>query len=233
MDDVATGQRRQAAEAAAALVEPGMSVGLGTGRTALLFVEALAARVREGLDVADVVATSGGIAAAAEERGLRLRDMMAADVAPAVDIAVDGADEIDGQLRLVKGGGGSLLREKIVAQMAARFVVIADEAKKVARLGAFPLPVEVVPFGWHVTAGRIAAATGVAPVLRGGPATPFVSDNGNHILDCPLGAIDDPQALVARLLAIPGVVEHGLFLEEATEALIGTPAGVERLARKG
>ena len=232
MDDLVAVQRRQAAEAAAALVEPGMSVGLGTGRTALLFVEALAARVAEGLDVGDVVPTSKGIAAAAEERGLRLRDMMAAGASPAVDIAVDGADEIDGRLRLVKGGGGSLLREKIVAQMAARFVVIADAAKRVGKLGAFPLPIEVVPFGWYVTAERIAAVTGVAPVLRGGGET-FVTDNANYILDCPLGAIEAPEALSARLVTIPGVVEHGLFLHEAGEALIGTPAGVERMTRKG
>ncbi len=232
MDDVATAQRRQAAQAAAALVEPGMSVGLGTGRTALLFVEALAARVAEGLEVADLVATSHKTAAAADAKGLRLRDMMAADTAPAVDIAVDGADEIDAELRLVKGGGGSLLREKIVAQMAGRFVVIADAAKRVRQLGAFALPIEVVPFGWAVTAARIADATGVAPVLRGGE-DPFVTDNANLILDCPLGAIADPDGLVARLAAIPGVVEHGLFLNEAHEVLIGTAAGVERLTRKG
>jgi len=226
-------ERRLAARAAAEMVEPGMRIGLGTGRTALAFIEALGQRVADGLSAPEVVPTSNASEAAARTNGLSVCDMMTGSAPTAVDLGVDGADEVDGNLRLIKGGGGSLLREKIVAQMAGRFVVIADSAKKVATLGAFPLPVEVVPFGWRVTAGRIEALVGVAPALRRGTGGISVTDNGNYILDCPLGAIDDPEALAAALLTVPGVVEHGLFLTEADEVLVGTPLRVERLTRTG
>lgn len=224
-------ERRLAAKAAADLVEPGMCVGLGTGRTALLFIEALGQRIADGLAVPDVVPTSDASEAAARSRGFSVCDMMTGSAPTRVDLGVDGADEVDGALRLIKGGGGSLLREKIVAQMADRFVVIADSQKRVATLGAFPLPVEVVPFGWRASAQRIEAALGVAPTLRRTTSGIRVTDNGNYILDCPLGAIADPEAVVAALVQIPGVVEHGLFLFEADEVLIGTSNGVERLTR--
>ncbi len=231
MSDPVTAEREAAAAAAVAMVEPGMRLGLGTGRTALAFVAALGERVRDGLTLPAAVATSRRTEDAARAAGLAICDMMA-DGAPArVDLAIDGADEIDADLRLIKGGGASLLREKIVAHMADRFVVIVDAAKRVETLGAFPLPVEVVPFGWCATAAAVEAALGVPPVLRHADGKVLVTDNGNYILDCPLGRIDDPAA-VAAALALPGVVEHGLFLAETDVALIGTAGGVDRLTRR-
>jgi len=231
MVDGALEERRAAAQAAAALVEPGMRVGLGTGRTASLFLDALAARVADGLTLTAVVPTSRATEAAARAARLGVCDMSADGAPTSVDLAVDGADEIDGALRLLKGGGGSLLREKIVARMAARFIVVADAAKRVATLGRFPLPVEVVPFGWAATAAALTEALGVAPTLRRNPAGTVITDNGNYIVDCALMRIVDAGAVAARVREIPGVVEHGLFLAEAHEALIGTPSGVQRLTR--
>lgn len=231
MLDVALEERRAAAAAAAAMVEPGMRVGLGSGRTALLFVEALGARVADGLTIAGVVPTSSATETAAIAASLDVLDMFAADAPLGVDLTVDGADEIDPALRLMKGGGASLLREKIVARMAKRFVVVADAAKRVERLGDFPLPVEVVPFGYAVTARHVGDVLGVTPELRQSDGGTLVTDNGNYILDCPLGAIDDPAAVSEALFDIPGVVEHGLFLTEAHEALVGTADGVVRMMR--
>ncbi|MEM6761753.1 MAG: ribose-5-phosphate isomerase RpiA [Pseudomonadota bacterium] len=231
MTDEAISERRKVAERAAALVEPGMRIGLGTGRTAALFIEALGARIAGGLAVPAVVATSKASEAAAKEGGLDVIDMTAGSVPPALDLAIDGADEMDGQLRLIKGGGGSLLREKIVARMAKRFVVIVDHEKQVATLGRYPLPVEIVPFGWAVTAARIGAALDVHPQLRTQAGAPWVTDNGNLIVDCPLKRIDDPDAVAGTLSAIAGVVEHGLFLTEAHEALVGSHDGVREVHR--
>ncbi|WMS42050.1 ribose-5-phosphate isomerase RpiA [Acuticoccus sp. MNP-M23] len=230
MTDHVTAEREAAAAAAAAMVEPGMRIGLGTGRTALAFVAALGERVAGGLSLPAAVATSRRTEDAAKAAGLAICDMMADGAPTHVDLAIDGADEVDGNLCLIKGGGASLLREKIVAHMAARFVVLADAAKRVDTLGAFPLPVEVVPFGWTATAGQIEAALGVAPVLRRTAEGVLITDNGNYVLDCPLGRIDDPAATAAAL-ALPGVVEHGLFITEADVALIGTAGRVETLTR--
>lgn len=221
--------KARAAEEAAAMVENGMRLGLGSGSTALLFVDALARRVGAGLTLPPAVATSTATAERAARHGISIADMMGSNGPAALDLAVDGADEIDPSLRLIKGGGASLLREKIVAQMARRMVVIADASKWVIRLGHFPLPVEVVRFGWGATSARITDATGVAPALRMANGAPLVTDNGNHILDCPLGSIDDPDEVAAALLAIPGVVEHGLFLSEADEAILAGEDGLERL----
>ncbi|MEM7696146.1 MAG: ribose-5-phosphate isomerase RpiA [Pseudomonadota bacterium] len=231
MDEPVARERENAARAALALVEPGMRLGLGTGRTAARFVALLGARVREGLSIAAVVATSTRTEALAREEGLPLCDMTTASVPTAVDLAVDGADEVDGNLCLIKGGGGALLREKMVAQMASRFVVIVDGAKRVDVIGRFPLPVEVVPFGWGVTAARIERALGVRPLLRVVDGVTKVTDNGNFVLDCPFGAIDDPAAVAATVSSIAGVVEHGLFVTEAAVALIGTGATVTTLHR--
>lgn len=219
------------AEAAAALVGDGMRLGLGSGSTARLFVEALGRRVAAGLTLPPAVATSQETAAVATRAGLALADMDGEDAPVALDLAVDGTDEVDGAFRLIKGGGACLLREKIVARMAARFVVIGDGSKRVDTLGRFPLPVEVVRFGWRATAAAVRGVAGVDPVLRKAGGAPVVTDNGNLVLDLPLGRIDEPEALAAALVAIPGVVEHGLFLTEADEVLLASGGLVERLAR--
>jgi ribose 5-phosphate isomerase A len=227
MDD-----KERVAEAAALLAEDGMRIGLGSGSTARLFVAALGRRVAAGLSLAPAVLASRATAEAALSAGLPLADMTAADAPVAVDLAVDGTDEIDPAFRLVKGGGASLLREKIVARMAARFVVIADGTKSVAHLGRFPLPVEVLPFAWTATAAAVGEVARVAPVLRRSGGAAVVTDNGNLVLDVPLGRIGEPEALAAALAAIPGVVEHGLFLDEADEALIASGASVEHRFRR-
>ena len=219
-------QKRRAALAALAHVEDGMKLGLGSGSTAAHFVRALGERVAAGLDVVGVP-TSEGTAALAEAVGIRLTTL---DAEPDLDLTVDGADELDGRLRLIKGGGGALLREKIVASCSRRMIVIAEGAKEVAMLGRFALPVEVVPFGASATAARIAAVAGNhgcrGEVLqRRRDGAPFISDGGHWIYDCAFGAIPDPEGLGTALLAIPGVVEHGLFIGLASMAILGTDDG--------
>ncbi|MEM0906759.1 MAG: ribose-5-phosphate isomerase RpiA [Pseudomonadota bacterium] len=232
MSSTALEERRLAAEAAAEMVDRGMRLGLGTGRTAELFVAAVGKRVAAGLELADVVCTSLATERAAQEANLTLCDMMGPDAPHAIDLAVDGADEIDDRLRLIKGGGASLLREKIVAQMATTFVVVGDSQKRVTRLGAFPLPIEVVPFGWRATAVMIEKALGVLPQLRMEGGAAKVTDNGNYIVDCALGTIADPDRVAAHLAKLPGVVEHGLFLSEADLALVAKDETVSRLERR-
>ncbi len=217
--------KRAAAEAAVTLVESGMRLGLGTGSTMLFVLEAIGRRVREeGFSVIGI-ATSVRTEIAARALGIPTTDFTALD---ALDLAIDGADEVEhGTLRLIKGLGGALLREKIVAQAAKRFVVVADPSKVVDVLGArAPLPVEVTRFGHPQTARRIASLGG-APVLRAAAdGSPFVTDGGNHIYDCPgFAPIRDPFTLQRRLEAIAGVVETGLFLELAECAIIGDADG--------
>jgi ribose 5-phosphate isomerase A len=219
--------KRRAAEAALAYVEDGMRVGLGTGSTAAHFVAALGRRVAGGLNVAGVP-TSDATARLAREAGVPLTTL---DEAPELDLTVDGADEIGPALALIKGGGGALLREKIVAAASARMIVIADIGKRVEVLGAYPLPIEVVSFGLTATAlavERTAVELGlnVAIDLRRRDAQPFVTDSGNRILDASFGRIPDPEALADGLARIPGVVEHGLFLGLADLALVASPEGV-------
>ncbi|MBJ3774503.1 ribose-5-phosphate isomerase RpiA [Acuticoccus sp. 2012] len=219
--------KREVAEAAAALVEPGMRLGLGSGSTALLFVEALGRRVAAGLTLGAVVATSQATENKARDCGIALADMMLADAPTGLDLAIDGADEVDPAFRLVKGGGACLTREKIVAAMAQRVVIIVDGTKMVEKLGRFALPVEVVPFGYAATAARIERTFGVEVVLRGDDA-PLVTDNGNYILDIPFGDIADPEMVAARLSEMAGVVEHGLFIGMADEVLIAGEGGLTR-----
>ncbi len=224
--------RRRAAEAALDDVGPGMKLGLGTGRTAEHFVRALGARVRAGLAVVGVP-TSERTAELARAEGISLATL---DEEPALDLVVDGADEIDPMLRLIKGGGGALLREKIIATAARRMTVIAEAAKLVDMLGAFPLPVEIIPFGATATKRAIERATagmGLAGVmtLRGRDGRPFVTDSGNHIVDISFGRIPDPDRLARALDAIPGVVEHGLFVGLATSAIVADDRGVRRLTK--
>ncbi len=222
--------KRRAAEAALAYVEDGMRLGLGSGSTAALFVQLLGTRVAAGLHVVGV-ATSEETASTAAKAGVPLSTL---DETPELDLDIDGADEIGPGLALLKGGGGALLREKIVARASKRMIVIADASKKVAALGAFPLAIEVVPFGLAATARAIeqeAAALSLSGAigLRKKRGNPFVTDSGNRILDASFGRIPDPEALAQKLADIPGVVEHGLFLGYADLALIASPEGVVEL----
>ena len=222
----ADAQKQAAGEAAAELVEAGMVVGLGTGSTAAWFVRALAAR---GLDIRGVP-TSEKTAELAPELGIPL---MALDHVKAIDLTVDGADEIGPGLSLIKGGGAALLREKLVWEASTRCVVIADAAKHVKVLGKFPLPVEVVRFG-HIHTSRhladIAAEFDLPPPrLRKADRGIVVTDGGNVIYDMASGAIPEPAALGLALKSVTGVVDHGLFLDLADRALIGTPDGVVEL----
>lgn len=223
----ADAQKRAAGEAAAVLVKSGMVVGLGTGSTAAWFVKAVAAR---GLDIT-CVATSVATADLARDLGLKLADL---GEAREIDLTVDGADEIGPGLSLIKGGGGALLREKLVWEASRRCVVIADAAKRVPVLGQFPLPVEVVAFGHPTTALRICDALaecdmGAAPRLRTRDGTVARTDSGNVIYDIACGRIEDPAPLAAALKSVTGVVDHGLFLDLADLALIGAPDGVVSL----
>jgi ribose 5-phosphate isomerase A len=222
--------KRQAAERAIGLVQPGMRLGLGTGSTTRYFVDLVGAEVRKGLKIVGVP-TSEGTARQARELGIPLTTL---DETPELDLTVDGADEVDGALRLIKGGGGALLREKIVAAASRRLVIIADASKRVTQLGRFPLPIEVVPFGAGSTVRRIereTAALGLAGPMtfrRQGDAL-FVSDGGHYILDCAFGAIADSGALAQTLAFIPGIVDYGLFIGMASAAIFAGPAGVESL----
>ena len=220
-------RKREAAQRALALVEPGMRLGLGSGTTARHFVDLVGDKVAAGLDVR-CVATSEATATQAKARGIPLATL---NELPELDLTVDGADEIDRELRLIKGGGGALLREKIVAAASRRMAVIADATKLVSRLGAFPLPVEVVPFGLAATRRHIERAFAdlslAGPIRLRGEAAPFVTDGGHYILDCSLGAIFDPKRLAEALSRIPGVVEHGLFIDYARLAIIAGAEGVE------
>jgi ribose 5-phosphate isomerase A len=227
---IADDQKRAVGEAAAALVEDGMVVGLGTGSTAAWFVRALGRRVaEERLDVRAVV-TSKATEALAQVLGIPLMELNQVPI----DLTVDGADEIAPGLQLIKGAGGALLREKLVWEASRRCVVIADVGKRVPRLGKFPLPVEVAAFGHETTALRICDALaecdlGAAPRLRIRDGEVAVTDNGNLIYDIACGAIEEPSLLADALKSVTGVVEHGLFLDLADEALIAGEKGVERV----
>lgn len=218
-----------AAAKALEFVEPGMKLGLGSGSTSAAFVELLGVRIRDGLNVI-CTATSNDTVQKARALGIALAPL--ADLAP-LDLAVDGADEADPRLDLIKGGGGALTREKIVEAAAERLIIIADERKWVKRLGRFPLPVEVVEFAHPVTRMQIArtAATfgfGEIPItLRQHNGVPFKTDNGNLIYDCAFGEIKDAPALADALACIPGVVEHGLFVGMAEALVLARTGGVE------
>ncbi len=218
-------EKQMAGRTAAELVEPGDIVGLGSGSTATWAIRFLGERVRSGLKIVGIP-TSQNTKRLAEQLSIPLATL---EQHPQIDIDIDGADEIDPQLNLIKGGGGALLREKIIASASRRFVVVGDSSKQVAHLGKFPLPVEVIPFAESVISKRITALG--AEVSRRGGAKPFVTDEGHHILDCTFGEIGDPAALANRLKTIPGVVEHGLFIGMAEMALIGTDGKVIQLRR--
>lgn len=237
--------KKAAGEAAAQLVEPGMIVGLGTGSTAVHFVKALSERMKAGLEIKGAVATSTQTADYAQKLGIPLMDL---NEAKQIDLTVDGADEIGPGLSLIKGGGGALLREKLVWESSKRCVVVADEGKVVENLGAFALPIEVVKFG-HVTTSdcisSILADFGIEAelTLRHKDGVPFETDSGNYIYDAACEVIattltpeeeeeetlTEAEALGMQLKAITGVVEHGLFLGLADEAFVATEDGVKRL----
>jgi ribose 5-phosphate isomerase A len=223
----------EAARTALSHVEDGMRLGIGSGSTAEEFVRLLAARVASGLSIIGVP-TSERTATLCRELGVPLSTL---DELPQLDLTIDGADEVDPDLALIKGGGGALLREKIVAAASSRMIVIADQSKVVDALGQFPLPVEVNPFGLRSTelaVRRAAAELGLdGPItLRMTKAAPFVTDGGHFILDASFGRIPDPRALSNRLHAIPGVVEHGLFLGLASLAIIAGAGGVRMIQSK-
>ena len=223
----------KAAEAALAHVEDGMRLGIGTGSTAEEFVRLLAERVHDGLKIQGVP-TSERTARLCVELGVPLKSL---DELPELDLTIDGTDELDDDLTLIKGGGGALLREKIVASASARLLVIADETKLVKTLGAFPLPIEVNPFGHKATRMAIekaASRLGLSGeiTLRGGAEDVFTTDGEHYIFDASFGRIPDAEALSGELNSIPGVVEHGLFIHMASLAIIAGEAGARTLKAK-
>lgn len=223
--------KKAAAEAAAELVTENMVVGLGTGSTAAFLVARLGERVREGLDIV-AIPTSEATRAQALAEGITI---IGFDEQQRIDLTIDGADEVaTGSLDLIKGAGGALLREKIVASASDRMVVIADGSKLVDRLGeGCRLPVEIVPFGWEATMRRLRDRSRDVRLRRDGQGAPFVTDGGHYIADCDVGKLGTPAKFESDLNAIVGVIETGLFVGIATEAFIADASGVRRLVPAG
>lgn len=216
--------KERAARAAVEYVKDGYVVGLGTGSTARYVVLALGERVKAGLKIRGVP-TSRETAELAKQQGIPLIDQENAWV---IDVAIDGADQVDPGLNLIKGGGGALLKEKIVAASAKQFIVMVDHTKRVPVLGgSFPLPIEVIPFGWGSTARKIEALTKSRVVLRERNGVPFKTESGNLIVDVRIDRIDQPWDLEISLNKIPGIVETGLFVNRTDVLIVGTPQGVE------
>ena len=221
----------KAAEAALAHVEDGMRLGIGTGSTAEEFARLLAEKVAGGLRV-EGVPTSERTARLCVELGVPLKSL---DELPELDLTIDGADEVDSRLRLIKGGGGAHLQEKVVAAASDRMIVISDPGKRVTRLGAFPLPVEVLQFGWQASCRHVETMladlgyAGVRIAERMAGEKPFVSDEGNFILDLHMGVITDPAALAMALNQIPGLVENGLFIDMSDLVIVGHTDGSTEL----
>jgi len=220
-------EKQSAARAAVELEESGSIVGLGSGSTAEHAVRFLAERVKAGLNIRGIP-TSKRTKELAEQLGLPLTTL---EEHSHIDIDIDGADEIDPQLNLIKGGGGAFLREKVIASVSRRFVVIGDSAKQVKKLGKFPLPVEVIPFAQSLVKAQIEALGAQVTLRSYAYGNPYVTDEGHHILDCKFGEISDPPALAEKLRGIPGVVEHGLFIGMAEMALVGKNGDVVELKR--
>jgi ribose 5-phosphate isomerase A len=219
-------EKEAAGRAAARLVHDGDVVGLGTGSTAYFAIIALGERVKEGLKIVGIP-TSSQTTELARAVGIPLTTL---DERPEIDITIDGADEVDPQLNLIKGGGGALLREKVVAFASKKMVVVADASKVVSVLGKFPLPVEVISFARTVIEKKI-TALGASPKLRAArDGSTYVTDNGNQILDCSFGRIDDPRALARLLGDMPGIVEHGLFVGFARLVLVGRGTSVDEVS---
>jgi ribose 5-phosphate isomerase A len=223
-------EKAAAARASLRFVHDGNIVGLGTGSTAAHAVRFLGERVRAGLKIRGIP-TSVQTRDLASSVGIPLTtfdEIQSIGLQP-IDVTIDGADEFDAQLRLIKGGGGALLREKIIASASKQVVIIADSSKQVAMLGKFPLPVEVIPFAESLVAARIAALGATVKLRKDAKGNPFVSDEGHHILDCSFGQIPDPPALARTLSDMAGIVEHGLFIGLATMVLVAKGGNVTEL----
>ncbi|GAB6053484.1 ribose 5-phosphate isomerase A [Magnetospira thiophila] len=219
-------EKKLAGQAAAALVQDGMLVGLGTGSTVNYFLHSLGLRVKDGLKIKGLP-TSERTAALCHELGIELIDFASVDK---LDMAIDGADEIDGDFQMIKGGGGALLREKVVASAADHVVIMVDASKRVKTLGQFPLPVEIIKFG-HQQVERRIQEMGIPYAMRLVEGQPYVTDNGNYILDCQMDSITDPRALNAQLNGITGVVDNGLFIDLCHTLVVATGDQVETLPK--
>lgn len=220
-------EKEAAARASLRFVQEGNVVGLGTGSTAAYAVRFLAERVRSGLKIRGIP-TSSGTRELAASLGIPL---ITFDDVQQIDVTIDGADEFDPNLQLIKGGGGALLREKIVASASRHLVIVADASKQVHVLGKFPLPVEVIPFAQALVAKRVAGLGATPKLRRDAAGSPFVTDEGHHILDCSFGQIPDPPALARVLDATPGVVDHGLFINLASVVLMARGGEVQEFRR--
>lgn len=221
-------EKDAAAKASLRYVNDGDIVGLGTGSTAAFMVRALAEKVRAGLKIVGIP-TSKRTEELAASLGIAVTTL---DEYQDINVTIDGADEFDSQLRLIKGGGGALLREKIVASASRKLVIIADSSKQASKLGRFPLPVEVIPFAEKLVARKIVAMGAQVKLREYAYGNPFVTDEGHHILDCHFGEIDDPEKIGSELRFMPGIVEHGLFLNMASVVVVGKADGVVELTRK-
>ena len=221
-------EKAAAARASLRFVHDGNIVGLGTGSTAAYAVRFLGERVHAGLKIRGIPTSVQTKELAASMR----IPLTTLDEFQQIDVTIDGADEFDPQLRLIKGGGGALLREKIIASASRQVVIIADSSKQVAVLGKFPLPVEVIPFARPLIAKKITALGATVKLRQDAKGSPFVSDEGHHILDCSFGQIPDPPALARTLSDMPGVVEHGLFIDLATVVLVAKGENVTELRGK-
>jgi ribose 5-phosphate isomerase A len=221
-------EKEAAARASLKFVKDGQIVGVGTGSTAAFFIQLLGERVKQGLRI-QAIPTSDRSAEQAASLGIPLTTL---EEHPAIDVTIDGADEVDDHLRLIKGGGGALLREKIVGSATKQYVIIADSSKRVPVLGKFPLPVEVIKFARPVVARKIQALGAQVSLRRDAAGNPFLTDEHNHILDCRFGEIKNPEGLARSLSDMPGVVEHGLFIGMASVVLVANSSAIVELSAK-